>query len=76
MPPLEFCRGTSPSQAETCRPFLKLLASAIDATSAVAASGPMPGIFSSLQLWVAPGFVDTWFRAMMPNEVMYGTASI
>jgi len=26
--------------------------------------------------WVAPGFVDTWFRAMMPNEVTYGTACI
>jgi hypothetical protein len=28
------------------------------------------------EVWVAPGFVDTWFRAMMPNEVTYGTASI
>ena len=27
-------------------------------------------------VWVAPGLVDTWFRAMMPNEVTYGTASI
>ena len=27
-------------------------------------------------VWVAPGFVDTWFRAMMLNEVTYGTASI
>ena len=42
--------GTRPSQAETCRPLSKLCASAIDATRALAASGPMPGIFSSLRL--------------------------
>lgn len=46
LPPLECCRGTSPSHAASCRPFLKLCASAIEATSAVAVSGPTPGIFS------------------------------
>ncbi len=43
LPPLECCRGTRPSQADSCRPLSKLFASAIDATSALAASGPMPG---------------------------------
>ncbi len=30
LPPLECCRGTSPSQAATCRPLSKLFASPID----------------------------------------------
>jgi hypothetical protein len=43
-------RATAASQADTCRPLSKLLASAIEAISAVAASEPMPGTFSSLRL--------------------------
>ena len=50
LPPLELWRGTKPNQTETCRPLRKLCASATEATSALAASGPMPGILSSLQL--------------------------
>jgi len=43
-----FAVAPGPARAETCRPLSKLRASAIDATSALAASGPMPGIFSRL----------------------------
>src|SRR6185369_12095476 len=47
LPPLEFCLGTSPTQAEKSRPDRKALASATLATSAVASAGPTPGIASS-----------------------------
>ena len=46
LPPLERCRGTSPNQAANSRPLLKHLASPIDATNAVAVSGPIPGDLS------------------------------
>src|SRR6202789_1263256 len=39
LPPLEHCRGTNPSQAESCRPFLKFLASPMLATRALAVRG-------------------------------------
>ena len=42
LPPLESCLGTSPSQADSCRPLSKLFASAIDATSA-GSQGSDPG---------------------------------
>ena len=51
LPPLEFCFGTSPSQAITCRPFLKFLASPRVVTIALAVIGPMPGILASLRLF-------------------------
>jgi len=44
LPPLEFCLGTKPSQAEVCLPLAELRASAIEATSALAPNGPIPGI--------------------------------
>ena len=44
LPPLECCRSTSPSQAESCWPLAKLFASAMGATRALASSGPIPGI--------------------------------
>ena len=44
LPPLECCRGTNPSQAANCRPFLKARASPMLATKAVAVIGPIPGI--------------------------------
>jgi hypothetical protein len=47
LPPLEFCFGTSPTQAEKSRPDRKALASATLATNAVASAGPTPGIASS-----------------------------
>src|SRR6516164_5254314 len=47
LPPLEFCFGTSPTQAEKSRPDRKALGSAMLATSAVASAGPTPGIASS-----------------------------
>src|SRR6266700_1859326 len=47
LPPLEFCFGTSPIQAEKSRPERKALASPTLATRAVANAGPTPGISSS-----------------------------
>src|SRR5215813_9261603 len=47
LPPLEFCLGTSPTQAEKSRPDRKALGSARLATSAVANAGQTPGIASS-----------------------------
>lgn len=46
LPPLECCRGTSPSHAAKSRPFRKACPCPIDATIAVAPSGPIPGISS------------------------------
>ena len=46
LPPLEFCFGTSPIQAEKSRPDRKALGSATLATSAVASAGPTPGLSS------------------------------
>src|SRR5262249_11047073 len=46
-PPVECWRGTSPSQAAHCRPFLNVLASLTAATRAVALRGPIPGIVIS-----------------------------
>src|SRR6476660_7606001 len=45
--PLEFCFGTSPTQAEKSRPDRKTFGSATLATRAVAKAGPTPGISSS-----------------------------
>lgn len=44
LPPLELCRGVSPSQAANCRPDENWLGLVTDAASAVAPIGPMPGI--------------------------------
>src|SRR5262249_2708351 len=43
LPPVEFCRGTRPSQAANSRPLRKPLGSTTVAASAVAMIGPMPG---------------------------------
>ena len=56
LPPLEFCLGTSPTQAENARPDLKIFGSGTSATTRVAMTGPTPGIVSSrwqmaLALW-------------------------
>jgi hypothetical protein len=50
LPPLEFCRGTSPSQAASWRPELKHDGSVTVAAIAVAVIGPTPGIVASLRL--------------------------
>jgi len=68
LPPLECCRGTNPSQAASWRAFLKLFASPIVATKALAVSGPMPGIcasfllaaFSRCQSWICASNSPTW----------------
>ena len=41
-PPVENCRGTRPSQAANCRPFLNSFASPTLATTALAVTGPTP----------------------------------
>ena len=46
LPPVEYCRGTSPSQAANCRPFLKSRPLPTVATRAEAVIGPMP-----LRVW-------------------------
>src|SRR5262245_45948524 len=43
LPPVEFCRGTRPSQAANSRPLRKPLGSTTVAAMAVAMIGPMPG---------------------------------
>src|SRR5262244_2906376 len=43
LPPVEFCRGTKPSQAANSRPLRKPLGSTTVAARAVAMIGPMPG---------------------------------
>src|SRR5207342_3709446 len=43
LPPVEFCRGTRPSQAANSRPLRKPLGSVTVAAIAVAMIGPMPG---------------------------------
>src|SRR3954468_14735284 len=50
LPPLEFCRGTSPSHAANWRPFLKTEGSGTVAAIAEAVIGPTPGIVARLQL--------------------------
>src|SRR4029453_8372269 len=47
LPPLEFCFGTSPTQAEKSRPDRNAPGSAMLATSAVASAGPTPGTASN-----------------------------
>jgi hypothetical protein len=44
LPPVEYCLGTSPSQAANSRPFRKAAPLPIAATMAVATIGPIPGI--------------------------------
>jgi hypothetical protein len=41
LPPLEFCRGTRPSSAASCRQFAKARPLLMAATMAVAVSGPI-----------------------------------
>src|SRR3954447_8687319 len=50
LPPLEFCRGTSPSHAANWRPFLKADGLETEAAIAEAVIEPMPGIVARLQL--------------------------
>jgi hypothetical protein len=51
LPPEEFWRGTSPSQAANWRPLLKTFALPTLATNALAVSGPIPGI--ACKRWLA-----------------------
>lgn len=45
LPPVVCCRGTRPSQAEKSRPRRKLSIGGAKACSAIAVTGPIPGIF-------------------------------
>jgi len=47
LPPVDFCRGVSPSQAAKSRPARKPSGAGTRAVIAVAAIGPMPGIVIS-----------------------------
>lgn len=47
LPPLEFCFGTSPSQAAKSRPRLNVAIAGANASMAVAVTGPMPGMVIS-----------------------------
>jgi len=47
LPPVEFCRGTSPIHAAKSRPDRKTVGSATVAAIAVAPMTPMPGMVSS-----------------------------
>ena len=44
LPPVEYCRGTSPSHAAKSRPLRNAAPFPMAATRAVATMGPMPGI--------------------------------
>src|SRR3954463_1780056 len=44
LPPVDHCRGTSPSQAANSRPLLKAAPFPMADTTAVETSGPTPGI--------------------------------
>jgi hypothetical protein len=46
-PPVEFCRGTKPSQAANSRPERNTFGSATVVAMAVAMIGPMPGMLAS-----------------------------
>src|SRR5437773_11017878 len=54
-PPVEFCRGTKPSQAANSRPERNTFGSATVVAIAVAMIGPMPGMLSdSTQMAIVP----------------------
>ncbi len=56
-PPVEFCRGTKPSQAAKCRAVLSKLISTTVAAISDAVIGPMPGIVARRLLvasWADP----------------------
>ena len=74
MPPVERSPGTTPSQAENPRPFLKAAPLPMAATVAVAVIGPIPGILdqaSALFLFAADtrdqlvGFLD------LPMQILH-----
>ena len=44
LPPLECCKGVSPTQAAKSRPLLKAFAGGANAATAVAVTGPTPGM--------------------------------
>ena len=47
LPPDDFCKGVSPTQAAKSQPFLKVSAGGARAAMAVAVIGPMPGMLIS-----------------------------
>ena len=74
LPPVVICLGTSPSQAARSRPRPKVSALPIAAASAVAFSGPMPGIVansraaSSVRAWSANSSSKPWMRRSSPRH--------
>src|ERR1700756_3133010 len=66
-PPVEFCRGTSPSQAANSRPLRKPLGSTTVAAMAVAMIGPMPGTLA--RRWLIQSHLVAK-RAQLPPRVV------
>src|SRR6202043_1527320 len=64
LPPLEFCRGVSPSQAAKSRPDLNTLGSGVDAVITEAISLPTPGTLASKRLTS----LRAWASAICPSR--------
>src|SRR5262245_37028257 len=73
LPPLEFCLGTSPIQAEKSRPERNALGSPMLATRAVANARPTPGIASADGAHRRRFCLDGW---LWPEVPFPATASL
>ena len=61
LPPVEFCFGTRPIQAAIMRPDMKICGSVMEAASALAVIGPIPGVVSSRRL-LSFALCQAWMR--------------
>src|ERR1700687_1254229 len=61
LPPLEFCRGVSPSQAAKSRPDLNTLGSGVEAVITEAISLPTPGTLASQRFCRREGIVQNLY---------------
>src|ERR1700731_3631148 len=77
LPPLEFCRGVSPSQAAKSRPDLNTLGSGVEAVITEAISLPTPGTLASkrfISLRAMSGQAGRWgrrFALTMVNSLSF-----
>ena len=53
LPPVDLCRGTSPSQAAKLRPLSNVSKSGANAATAPAVTGPIPGMVQSRRSFVS-----------------------
>lgn len=72
LPPLEFCRGTKPSQAPNCAPFLNCLKSPTLATTAEAVTGPTP---SNCPAWRACALSLRWAAIRSSHQARWPSSS-